>query len=119
MSGENNSIFHIQGKLITAKMFKAWGTWLGLDGATTPTDGVDQPTDAVEKNIETSPEVLDSEVNKERASVDDEEGENGDEFLQTKGLGGTWKYVFHNVYIADIKFTVYECLFNCLKKIVG
>lgn len=79
-------------------MFKAWGTWLGLDGATTPTEGVDQPTDAVEKNTETSPEVLDSEVNKERASVDEEEEEkNGDELLQTKGLGGKRKYFLHFV----------------------
>ncbi|XP_076134609.1 synapse-associated protein 1 [Alosa pseudoharengus] len=72
-------------------MFKGWGTWLGLDGATTPSEGVDQPTDVVEKERETSPDVLDSEVNKEKANVTlDEEGENGDQQLlqQTKGFSG-------------------------------
>ncbi|XP_062412970.1 synapse-associated protein 1 [Sardina pilchardus] len=72
-------------------MFKGWGTWLGLDGATTPPEGLDQPTDVVEKERETSPDVLDTEVNKEKASVTlDEEGENGDQQLlqQTKGFSG-------------------------------
>lgn len=77
-------------------MFKGWGTWLGLDDASTEKEEVVQSTDAVEKETETSPDVLDSEVNKQNASIDGEE-ENGDQqpLLETKGFSGKLKCVLY------------------------